>query len=261
MIISDKYKFVFVHVPKCAGSYVRNAIIDFDDTDGLFTNRVDRHDQLGWIDYVHIPLFVLEKYFLLEYRKVCEYNSVAIIRNPEERFFSSVVQYLRNKGEKNFYQMDKVERFKCIKCVVDWLRLNKHNRIFPPEYVHFMPQYLYVENNGKKIIDNLFTVEQVEKVFEMLSDIVGYQVVSVKDGFGNASLLYKNKCYMGACESLRPLYNLMKNRLSKKIICGIKRTVFRRKIESDYESNEWEWLRGFVLDYYEKDVLLWDDLK
>ena len=93
MIISDRNKFVFIHIPKCAGTSVRSRIEHLDDRRGAYSSRLDEHPELGLLNYVHIPLSTLRDHFPHEYECVKAYRSLAIMRNPAERFVSSVSQY------------------------------------------------------------------------------------------------------------------------------------------------------------------------
>lgn len=43
MIISDKYRFVFIHIPKCAGMTIQNQLQSFDDTNGAHMGKVANH--------------------------------------------------------------------------------------------------------------------------------------------------------------------------------------------------------------------------
>jgi hypothetical protein len=91
MIISDRHHFVFAHIPKCAGTSVRDALQHLDDRDGFYTGRVDQHPTLGLLDYVHIPLFNLRDHFRSEFEKAGDYWSFAVVRDPFGRFPSAAV--------------------------------------------------------------------------------------------------------------------------------------------------------------------------
>ena len=51
MILSDRYRFVFIHVPKCAGTSVRAAVAPYHDADSRFLKGVELHPDLGEIDF------------------------------------------------------------------------------------------------------------------------------------------------------------------------------------------------------------------
>ena len=95
MIVSDRHKFAFIHIPKCAGTTVRNRITPYDDLGGAHHERVEDHPVLGPTDFVHLPLYTLRDHFPEEFDKVRRYWSFAVLRNPKSRFFSAVAQRVR----------------------------------------------------------------------------------------------------------------------------------------------------------------------
>lgn len=88
MIISDTYRFAFIHIPKCAGTTVRQYFDKYDQK--AIESGLKSHPEFGVFDYNHIPLHVLHYFFLTEYEKVRAYYSFAILRDPFARFPSSV---------------------------------------------------------------------------------------------------------------------------------------------------------------------------
>ena len=99
MIISDRNKFVFIHIPKCAGTSVRSRIEHLDDRNGAYSSRLDKHPELGLLNYVHIPLQTLKDQFPNEYVCIETYRSMAVMRDPSARFVSSVSQYCNRYSE------------------------------------------------------------------------------------------------------------------------------------------------------------------
>ncbi|WP_265501161.1 sulfotransferase family 2 domain-containing protein [Paracoccus beibuensis] len=93
MIISPRHRFVFVHIPKCAGTSVRTQIVKCDP-DHLSMGEVGRHPELGNIDFGHVPLPILRQHFPREYDYLERFTSYAVVRDPLERFGSSLRQML-----------------------------------------------------------------------------------------------------------------------------------------------------------------------
>ena len=82
MIISDKEKFVFVHIPKCAGTSVRSRIEHLDDRSGAYSGRLEQHPELGLLNYVHLPLQTLSDHFPAEFECIKSYRSLAVLGIP-----------------------------------------------------------------------------------------------------------------------------------------------------------------------------------
>lgn len=93
MIISPRHKFVFVHIPKCAGTSVRTQLVKCDP-DHISMGEVGTHAALGQIDFGHVPLSLLRQHFPQEYNYLESFTSYAVVRDPLERFGSSLRQML-----------------------------------------------------------------------------------------------------------------------------------------------------------------------
>jgi hypothetical protein len=61
MIVSDRHRFVFIHIPKCAGTSVRNVLEGFDETGGRFNTRIADDPKFGRLDYTHLPLSIMAR--------------------------------------------------------------------------------------------------------------------------------------------------------------------------------------------------------
>src|SRR5690554_2986132 len=101
MIINDAHQFVFIHIPKCAGTAVRVRLGEFDSSGGAFSISKGFHTEIGELDMAHIPLPVLKRFFPEPYEKVRTYESFAIVRDPFQRFSSSLFQRLMMFGAEN----------------------------------------------------------------------------------------------------------------------------------------------------------------
>ena len=84
MYINHEKKFIFVHIPKTAGSSIH---IFFKD----FFNILDRSDPLPEIHHKSFSSILNEDY---SYRN---YFKFAVIRNPYDRFLSAYRDFSQNK--------------------------------------------------------------------------------------------------------------------------------------------------------------------
>ena len=94
MILSDEKRFVFVHIPKCAGSTIRFWLKDRVPFDTRFQSYITVNG-LGSRHGAHLPLGVLHDHFPDAFDKVRHYRSIAVIRDPVSRFHSAFAQYQR----------------------------------------------------------------------------------------------------------------------------------------------------------------------
>ena len=90
MLISEKKKFVFIHIQKTAGTSLRKY---------FFENIDDIRDHLR----PHSPLMELEEKYMGFYK-------TAFVRNPFDRLVSWYFMIKSNSGKKNFLQRNVLEK-------------------------------------------------------------------------------------------------------------------------------------------------------
>ncbi len=259
MIIDDKHEIAFIHIPKCAGTTVRKHLQPFDRSNGYFTARVEKHNQLGMLDYVHIPLFVLKEYFLEEFDLVNEYWSFAIMRDPFSRFASSVSQRLKMYGGMPIHEMSKGEIINEVNVCIDFLRSKSGNYVLlPAEYIHFQRQIDYIYVDKKKVVKSIYTMSDISLVLNLLQEKIGGEAEDIADGESLASenntLVYRNDLIRLIIKMIKPCSSLLPN--------GI-RDVFRDKVYVSRDSKMADvfmsdTVRGFVEDYYRSDIELFN---
>jgi len=185
MIINDTYRFVFVHIPKCAGTTMRDALAPFDQTAELFYDRaVVVHPLLGPLDHRHIPLSVLRDHFPGEFARLAAYRSVALVRDPRSRFPSSLHERFVQRDRKPLSKRDPGEVAREIDTVLDQLaRLPADTPITDPELIHFSRQRDYIYLDGTQIVREPRTVAEVDDLMAELSRLTGQTIRS--DGTKN----------------------------------------------------------------------------
>jgi hypothetical protein len=166
MIISDKYKLAFVHIPKCAGTSVRSQLSVLDDRDGVFESRVEVHRELGLLDYVHIPLKILQIHFPDEFKCIAEYRAFAVTRGIHERFASALAQYCNYQTDMPFKRHSSRSIVRQALAVIDILdNLSICGRcpdLLPAELIHFQPQRDYIFCDGKQIVKTLVPLKDLD---------------------------------------------------------------------------------------------------
>lgn len=264
MIINDAYKFAFIHIPKCAGTSARQFLQRFDETGGQFTSRVDLHPDLGSINYVHIPLFVLRQYFSKEYKKLCEYSTFALLRDPFARFPSSMAQHLKDYSTGGIYDLSQEKVLEKVEQVV--VCLEKHaspQTLLPKEYIHFQRQIDYVQDGDRYIVDNIFNCGQLSSMLMEICGIAGLDIRTERCEFDqmphiNRSVTARNpivgKVYDLTCKFAGPHVNL---KTKKKLIGCLKNLIFvpwQKKLSRVFQSKR---VIDFIQHYYEEDIALY----
>ena len=260
MIISDKHKFAFIHIPKCAGSSVRSELAQYDDMRGRFyvEGKLRVHPVLGPLDYNHITLRVLRSYFEDIYKRLQGYRVFAVCRDPYERFPSSLAQRLMMYRGATIQNLSGNEiRFE-IDQVIDYL--SKEESILDPEFIHFEKQINYVEIDGKKIVNHLYCIEEIDCIAQAVGEIVGADLYFSRRVGENR--YYRSPQIELIINGLKPGLSTI---LPKQVYKGLKK-VAERKFKARYADAPHEIFKSsivldFVSTYYAQDIELYEGNK
>ncbi len=261
MIISDKHNFVFIHIPKCAGSSLRT-ILNKIDTSAYSTNFVKDHPVLGKTDYTHIPLVVLEKYFPEAYRKTQDYFSFCIIRDPHERFPSSIAQHLKMYKSLRLTYLSK-RRFKVeVEKVIGSLEKHKNSECMPYDLIHFQKQISYIFNGGNQIVENIYTIDNVNSVFVDLSSKTGLEI-SIKNPStrkkANASKAFRNNTLGFLFHLIRPYTAMVLKHSPWNFKGKVSQYMYLKPKEKFHDILSSAYVKDFINDYYRDDIKMYEN--
>ncbi|WP_170376725.1 sulfotransferase family 2 domain-containing protein [Ruegeria atlantica] len=250
MILSDRYRFIFIHVPKCAGTSVRNAVLPFHDADSRFLKAVENHPKLGEIDFRHLPLLLLRDLDPEAFSKLETYESYALLRDPFQRFRSAMAQRAKMYLGKEFAQLEDREIRDEIGKVVTYLQ--SEPAVIAPEYIHFSRQSGFIEVEGKRLVRNLYPVERMDCFVSDLARHIGTDALEI--GHINQTTVFRYQglsrvMYAGSAVAKRVLPDPIHEKLrvsARKILMKPSGSV----LPSVFEEPE---LRNFVKDYYAAD--------
>lgn len=176
MIISDKHRFAFVHIPKCAGSSIRKVLAPYDDYEGWFDGRIDTHPKYGRLDFVHLPLELLKEVLPQEYEKVAAYDAYALVRDPRQRFQSAFAQYVKMYCGIEIAQMDTARMESEIVSLTETLKAV--GKVIPPELIHFSRQASFLGDDSGEHVRNVFPIERIDQFLQALSTKIGAPLTS-----------------------------------------------------------------------------------
>ena len=173
MIISERHGFVFVHIPKCAGTTVREQLQDLDETHGTFAS-VREHPVLGRIDYMHLPLRVLSEHFPDTFATLERLDGFAVTRDPMSRFRSSVAEYLKRVQHSRLAEISAAE----LRAVIDRIirELEACPEIPTYEIAHFIPQCDYIWLDGRRVVENTVAIEKISDLFAEIARRTGHPI-------------------------------------------------------------------------------------
>lgn len=158
MIISPRHGFVFVHIPKCAGTSVRTQIAACDP-DHIALANPGNHPVLGRIDFGHVPLSLLREHFPEHYAYLERLPAFAVVRDPLTRFGSAFRQLLWQYERTPMTMIEpKVLRERILKSIDEVgaeIDAPSHKMIF------FSRQSDFVFDDGRRLVDHLVPIENV----------------------------------------------------------------------------------------------------
>jgi len=182
MIISKKYKFIFIHIPKTGGCSVESALMSHLGKEDLITDRMNYQHKKINAKFCNIPHHVtLRDFHELTHNRYKDYYKFAFVRNPYDRMVSMYSFYSQLKngkvGESEF------EKFNI------WL-LGEENIINPKLNLKAQnqwknkPQVEWVVNNNKIDVDFIGRMETFD------SDLL---TIGRKIGMNIEKIPHKNK--------------------------------------------------------------------
>lgn len=261
MIISDKYKFVFVHIPKCGGSSIRKRLESIDGIDSSFYGISD-HPELGKIDLTHLPLSILQKHFVEAFDKIKRYESFAVLRDPFQRFPSSVIQRLRLYGATPVEVLSGRDIAAAVDEIIEFLSDSRSTEILPHDFSHFHRQRGFVFNDGVQIVRELFPLSDISTVFARLAELVDAPVhneTAMARTHENKSESFVSDLSARVAARLLPFYT---DSVKRRLPTGLRRMLRQRflvdlasKYEDVFTSNH---VMEFVGDYYCEDIELFE---
>lgn len=264
MIVNDTHRFSFIHIPKCAGTSVRVRLGEFDTSGGAFSVSKGFHPEIGQIDMAHIPLPVLKRFFPEHYEKVRTYESFAIVRDPFQRFSSSLYQRLRMFSAENVRALSVRDLEAASEDAISVLEENTNSDLMPYGFIHFQPQHTYLRCDGVQIVRNVFDISDLAEFFAAAGAQLGVAIEDVEtaatDRVG-AAKFYRSP----TAEKIR---NILTPRMRRALMSALPKGVSRLGSRLLYEEKDNRFRQilqsqraiDFVEKFYAADIALYNAL-
>ena len=143
--IKSKERYIFIHIPKNGGKYIRNRINK---------NKQNKRIIGFWgikdnIDLAHIPYIKRHKYINVKNK----YNYVTYSRDPYDRLISAFFYKNREKSVEDFKKF-------CNKELINIRFDNKYSY----KNIHYYPQHRFICNNKMELINiNIKRIDNPKK--------------------------------------------------------------------------------------------------
>lgn len=168
----------FMHVPKNAGKSVRRALEAFGPpcTDALAADLdINKEDAasvldgqgaqlpgLGMVKPEHLPLAIVAEHLPRTFAQIAAARSFMLVRPPRDRFFSALLQHLREFSDVTALRADDPVVASEARKVCDWL--DGRGPFSDIAHIHFSRQIDYAEIDGKRIVSALFPMDRTDAV-------------------------------------------------------------------------------------------------
>ena len=188
MIISPKHKFVFIHIPKCAGTSVRHQLRQCDP-DHIFLGKPGEHPVLGQIDYAHIPIAQLKEHFADHYADVVAYDSFALVRDPLDRFGSSLRQLMWQYEERPMTLIPRDELRETTLRLLD--EVDKEIDQPSYRYIFFSRQSDYIFDGDTQVTNHVLPISLVPELMDYFAARTGVALDRERRSNQNVELRFK----------------------------------------------------------------------
>jgi hypothetical protein len=256
MIICPTHGFVFVHIPKCAGSSVRGQM-EHCDPAHVALARAGSHPVLGTIDYGHIPLDQLRLHFPEHYAAVRDLDAFAVIRDPLARFGSALRQVLWQYENRPMTLIPPDELREMTLRMLDRVA----GEIDAPghRFIFFMRQERFVFDEGRQITRNLIPLDLVPAFIGYLSRRTGVPMETGARANQNVDLRVKGpvgKLAFGVNHVLRAT---LPRGLHARIKDGALKVLSTKRSAAEAAGLlDLPELRDFVAEHYAGDIRLYE---
>lgn len=184
----------FLHIPKNAGKAMRlslenAAAISYDAiardlqvTTAEAEHLMEAPVQLpgaGAVQPEHVPLATMAAHFPHSFEVLRKSRSLALIREPRDRFFSAILQRMGEYKDLKGLRADDPLVIEEIGNVCDHLaRVGPQHQL---EYTHFVRQVDYTDFEGVRVVDAIFPMDRMDKAAEWIEAKTGLKIVVVQD--------------------------------------------------------------------------------
>ena len=257
LIISDDYKFAFIHIPKCGGTDIKFDLGSLDSYSGAFDGVVKEHNGRT-IDFTHLPLNVIKKEFPDVFAKIMEYDTFAIVRDPASRFKSALNQYVKSKYELGFHEFSNAQLSLVAKDVIDSLTASGDN--LDPLFIHFQPQSDFILCDNIFLVKNLYPIESVDALQHDMKKKYGVDFSARKFGRKfNVTLEYRSLVGRLVASMVPKILRAMLRSTLPQTVLEYLRVLFLRPSKSVIQELDSETVK-FIGEYYKRDYEIYRDI-
>lgn len=210
---------------------------------------------MGRVNFGHLTLADLAMYFPDHYAKVRAFRSVAIVRDPVDRFFSAVFQRLREF--QGYAQSQITPEIVDEQAQLLIRKLDTAQGRLELEFVHFNRQSDYVFNGAERIVDRTFALDRLNDASAYIEGLTGVRIEA--DARENRTAALRVRALQPAVRVLRKPYGaLIPLATRERIHAGLVRAGVYGDVRKQQHAKPGSYLDGFLRTHFARDFELFD---
>ena len=179
MIVSHAKKFIFLHNPKAAGTSLRNALEPYHDHPNRFWGVMRNGYFGGEIDYAHLRAWELPVAAPRLFAEWDSFNTLAVVRDPLSRFYSSCFEHFRNfRPHTGFHALSVPARIRLVRQLVEG-DLTSETARGNVQYVHFSLQTWFTHLGERRMARHIVPVRSEGDDFAEVYRLLGVPFVAM----------------------------------------------------------------------------------
>lgn len=251
-VLSKRYDFAFIHIPKNGGTNFRETLNRYDDSGYHFGAREICHAELGRIWIGHLPLWAMQAYYPNHFSTLKNTWSFAITRDPHSRFASSLAQRCRQflKVDPSRISVGRLRREAMI--VADYM--TGLSGVPQTEFCHFIPQIDFVQISGDFVVKSVYPLEELDR---LRIDFCRRTGIVVPEGKKNSTSVVRfgrmGRTLASSWSAARPFVS---TRISNALRANLSPLLLRQASSQDFSFIHEEPILSFINEYYRDDFEL-----
>jgi hypothetical protein len=264
MILNQRHRFVFIHIPKCGGTTIRNVLEEHNEWPQFTHPKTREIPTHGIVDHAHIPLFTLKELYPEDFDQLCSFESFALVRNPFDRFFSSVLQKMRMdkmREKSKIRTFSNIEIQNEIQAMVAYLSdLPYSYQLLPYNYVYFQRQVDYIYLNDERVVKHIYCLNNLDSFFAAIEEKTCVKLPKFKEpvseSVSNRSELYRNDVLKWIDVTMKPVRSLLGS-VTPFQVRKMYKQVTKVPTSSTYDAFMNPSVKQCIETYYKKDIELY----
>jgi len=145
--------------------------MEISGQEDIYWEKMRRFDGIGLVGFDHPTLQMLCDHMPDLFEKLKRYHSFAVVRDPMERFLSSMYQYLRTSRNIDLVMGQPFSVHNECAEVIEIL--DRRDGQLPHLFLQFQRQIDFVQKDGVQLVKHLYTLESIDALMRDMGRRMG----------------------------------------------------------------------------------------